>query len=123
RAAFFITSTLLAFSLIILLLVHFSLELLIGQKFQSAIEYIPWICGAYTVNGCYSVYNQVLIFKSKSIVISSITLFSILTGAVFSIILIKFHGAIGAAEAFFLTLLLRSFLTFLYSNKILSLNS
>jgi len=94
------------------------LQYYVGDSFVGAVDIVPWIASAFAVNWVYTMANQVVMYKEKTGVISTMTALSMLVGALLSVICIKLNGIVGAAQAIFLTMLIRAISMWIYSNKL-----
>jgi len=89
---------------------------MVSPGFRSAWHFIPFISFAYVFSGLYYFFVNVLFLKQTKWV-PIITFSSAIAGLVLNIILINSIGSIGASISCFITLLLSSLISLLFSLK------
>lgn len=111
----------LAFLVFLSLAAAISIPLVIavflGDQFQDAKIYVPWLISGFAANGGAKAFGNLLFFHEKTGVLSYITFFSLIVNAALNIFLFKRVGVIGAAQAFALTNLLTLLATWCVSQK------
>jgi len=112
------------FILIILLALFLSwispwiLDVFINKSYSGAKIFIIWIAIGYSFKGMYLMVTNYFLYTEKTIYLSIIT--SIVAGIhiILNYYLIKYNGAIGAAQAITISFFIRFILTWYYSNKV-----
>jgi len=105
-------------SIIFSYILEFLFSLMVNEKFNEAKQYIFIITVAHSFQGMYFMIVNYLYFKKKNHIVSLISIISVTTQIIFSYILIKTYGPIGAAYATFFGFLLTFLLVFYFANKI-----
>ena len=96
---------------------HF-LRFFVDQKFYDSYQFISWLAIGYAVHGMYVMVVSYIFYEKKTYLLSIIAVITVVLNIIFNYIFIKMNGAVGAAQATFLTFLLRFLLVWYFSNKI-----
>jgi len=81
------------------LLVPFVLRLVAGEKYQSAVIHLHWLCAAAFFNGLYVAVSGYIFYYKKVNLLAIVSVSMVGIGAVLYTTLIKMNGPIGAAQA------------------------
>jgi len=103
---------------LLILIVPCFLKFFVGEKFHGASQFISWIALGFAIHGMYTMVVGYIFYEKKTYLLSIIAIITILLNIIFNYTLIKLNGAIGAAQATFLTFLSRFLLVWYFSNKI-----
>ncbi len=120
--AFYLASAgTIAFSIALWLGVKWVFPLIIGDKYAPAVELVPWLCLGLAVRGMASLQGNLIVFSERTgylakigLVVGGLTL--LMTGA-----LVWFNGALGAAQAVFLTAVARFVATWVIARRLVPL--
>jgi O-antigen/teichoic acid export membrane protein len=110
--------TILCLALTLILIAPYFLKIFVGRDFYGATQFIFWIALGYAVLGMYTMVVDYIFYQRKTYFLSIIAIITIILNIIFNYTLIKINGAIGAAQAIFLTFLARFLLVWYVSNKI-----
>jgi len=105
-------------SFLVIIVSNNFLHYYVGSQFVRAVEIVPWIAIAFSINGAYTMANQIVLYKNKTGMISVITIFTVILGIFINYILIGQNGMVGAAQAMLLIISIRAIIMLVYSNKL-----
>ena len=94
---YFITLLLLAGALS--LITPFLIESFLGESFQKAKDYIPWIAFSFAFYGMYLMVVNYVLFTKKTASLSYVTISASILHIILSYLLISYNGILGAAQA------------------------
>lgn len=94
------------------------LKVIVGKNFYGASKYILWIASGYIFQGMYIFIAGYIFYQKKTYLFAIIAGIIIVINIVLNYTLIKLNGAIGAAQATFITLLTRFALVWYFGNKV-----
>lgn len=92
-------------------------RILIGNKYAGASRFIILLVLANTFQGMHLMVSGYITFSKKTYLFAANSVMLVAANILFNYVLIKAHGAIGAAEAVFFTYLLRFLSVWYLSNK------
>jgi len=75
------------------------LPLVVGPEFVAASRYIPWVCAGYVAFGIYQVFFPYLVLMSQTKFLAFSSVLAAAANLIANYVLIRSHGAIGAAWA------------------------
>lgn len=101
--------------------VHWLFPLLIGNKYQTALAYIPWLCGAAALRGIATFFSAVILFSEETIVLTRVAMIVGIAHLALAFSLILLSGATGCAQASFLAGLLNVAVLWLAARKLVPL--
>jgi O-antigen/teichoic acid export membrane protein len=107
----------LAIALFLIIIAPYFLRFFVGENFYGASRFIFWLALGYAVHGMYTMVAGYIFYEKKTYFLSIIALITVSFNIIFNYTLIKLNGAIGAAQATFLTFLCRFILTWYFSQK------
>ena len=110
--------TILSLGLILGLIAPWFLKFFVGESFASASQYIIWVSVGYAFNGMYFMVANYIFYAKKTHVLALITFVSAIFNIFATYILIKYNGAIGAAQATCFTFFIFFILTWILSNRV-----
>lgn len=113
---YFIGISFLSFALIFI--GPYFLKVFVGKEFLGSYQFIYWLALGYAVHGMYVMVVNYIFYEKKTYILSIIAVITVVLNIIFNYVLIKLNGAIGAAQATFLTFLLRFLLVWFFSNKV-----
>ncbi|MCM8787249.1 MAG: oligosaccharide flippase family protein [Candidatus Omnitrophica bacterium] len=113
---YFVLILLAAFFLIII--TPYFLKFFVGKNFYGASQFIFWLALGYAVHGMYTMVVSYIFYEKKTYLLSIIAVITVIINIIFNYTLIKLNGAIGAAQATFLTFLSRFLLVWYFSNRV-----
>jgi O-antigen/teichoic acid export membrane protein len=86
-------------ALLISLMMPWFLGFFVGKKFAEASRYTFWIALGFAFSGMYYMVANYIFFSGKTHIVSWATLISLLTNISLNYFLIRWNGAVGAAQA------------------------
>ncbi len=95
----------------------YALNILVTKEFWGASEYVLWVALGYAAYGMYSMVVPYLFYEKKIALLAKITILAAFVNVIFTYLLIKVNGPIGAAQATFLAFFVCYLLTFRASIK------
>lgn len=113
---YFIIITFFAISLS--LIAPWFLSFFVGQKFAGSHVFVFWIALGYAFSGMYKMVGNYIFYAQKTYILAWVTFFSALLNIVLNYFLIKYNGAVGAAQASTITHFVFFILTWLFSSKV-----
>lgn len=96
----------------------FFLKFFVGKNFYGVSQFIFWISLGYVMFGMYTMVVNYIFYEKKTYLLSIVAVITVVLSIIFNFALIKLNGAIGAAQATFLTFLCRFLLVWYFSNKV-----
>lgn len=81
------------------------MKLFVGKDFYAATKFIGWVSLGYAFSGMYAIVSKYILYAERTVWLSIMTVSSALLNIGLNFILIKKNGAIGAAQATALTML------------------
>ncbi len=90
----------------------------VGKSFISASSYVMWIAVGYAFHGMYLMVANYIFYAKKTYILAWITFLVAIFNIVSTYILIKYNGAIGAAQATLFTFFIYFILTWILSNNV-----
>jgi O-antigen/teichoic acid export membrane protein len=91
---------------------------LIDAKFSDSMNFVVWITLGYVFMAVYLIFVDYIFYTKKTHILSMVTTFNLVCNALLNYIFIQNFGAVGAAYAFCITMVLVAMLTFVLSNKV-----
>lgn len=91
----------LAAALGVSLIAPWLLSFFVGEAFQGAARFVPWIAFGYAVNGMYRVINPYFMYSEKTHILALAMGTAAVLNVVLNYVLISLNGTIGAAQATF----------------------
>lgn len=111
-------AVIMAAALVLIFTAPYFLKFFVGDKFYGADQFIFWIALGYAIHGLYVMIAGYIFYQKKTYLLSRLAVIIVLLNFVFNYVLIKLNGAIGAAQATFLTFLIRFIWVWYLSNKV-----
>lgn len=96
-------------------------DILFGEKYTHAKQFIIWLVLGSAFNGLYKMHVSYIFFTKKTQYVLYITLFTGLLNVLFCYLLIKLNGTVGAAQSYFLTQFLAYLASWYFGNKLIHL--
>jgi O-antigen/teichoic acid export membrane protein len=93
-------------------------RLYVGKSFYGATGFVWWLALGYVAHGMYVMVVNYIFYEKKTYLLSIVALITVVLNVVFNYTLIRINGAVGAAQAVFLTFLSRFLLIWYFSNKV-----
>lgn len=94
------------------------IDLLLGEEFKNSYKYVFWIALGFAFNGMYKMVGNYIHFVKKTSYLSLMTFIAAILNIILNYVLINLNGAIGAAQATCLSMLISFLLTWVLSAKI-----
>lgn len=116
---YFFFLTILA--LLVTLTSPYILRFWVGSEFQSASQFVFWICLGNVFFGMYRVFSQFITYTKKTYLLTWSVFIAAPLTIVANYILIKMNGPIGAAQAFFVGYLLFLLITWGFVQRLYSM--
>ncbi len=116
--------TYLYYAILILLFIGFTIvapigiRMFIDDRYQDAGNYIFWISLGYVFNGMYKMLVNYIFYMKKTAFLALLTFLTSILNIMFTYILIKFNGAIGAAQATSISFFISFILTWIYAQRV-----
>lgn len=95
----------------------FFLKFFLGKEFLESTNYLLWLALAQAANGIHFISVSYVLFKNKNIYLTYAAIITAVIHIPITYFLIKVNGAIGAAQALFVSNLLTSLFTFSLAMK------
>lgn len=108
----------LCLALVLSLSAPWFMKLLVGKDFYGATRYISWIAFGYAFSGMYSMISRYIMYAEKTYLLTIITVLTTILNIVLNFFLIDKFGAIGAAQATTISLILMFLGTWAISIKV-----
>ena len=105
-------------SLVFTIVAPYFLKFFVGKNFQGTSKFIFWFALSYAAYGLYTMVSGYIFYTKKTYYLSVIAVVTVIFNLIFNYVLIKSNGAIGAAQATFLTFFSRFILVWYFSNKV-----
>lgn len=86
-------------ALAVSLVMPWFLGFFVGKKFAEASRYTFWIAVGFAFSGMYYMVTNYIFFSGRTHIVSWATLASLITNIALNFVLIRWNGAIGAAQA------------------------
>jgi len=99
-------------------LLSLCLKFIVGSSFLAALPYIPWIIASFVFNGMYLMVTNYILFAAKTHLIGIVTMFTAVLNAALTYIMIRYNGALGAAQAMAVSYLVLFLLTWALSARV-----
>ena len=99
-------------------IISLCLKFIVGAAFLTALPFIPWIIAACVFNGMYLMVTNYILFASKTHLIGGVTMLTAALSAVSTYFLIRYNGALGAAQSAALSYLLLFLFTWVLSARV-----
>lgn len=96
-----------------------SIQLVFGESYAAAGNYIGWLVVGQALGGCYLMVTNYLFYLRKTEIPSGITIVSSIFNVALLLIVLPTHGVAGAVFAFVFTRAMIFFLTFYFANRLL----
>lgn len=122
-----VKGTYLYFVLILLFVTFFSVaapwifSFFLGPKFNAAKDYIFWLALGGAFNGMYYMVTNYIFYAQKTKYLAWATFFSGILNVGISYMLIKYNGALGAAQGTAISLFISFVLTWILSTKVFAM--
>jgi O-antigen/teichoic acid export membrane protein len=94
------------------------LSVIVGDEFIGASVFILWIALGYAFNGMYKMAANFIFYIEKTYYLAWLTFITASMNIIFSLILIKLNGPVGAAQGTMLAYFISFVLTWLLANKL-----
>lgn len=94
------------------------LSFLVGKSFYGASQYVKWIAMGFAFEGIYLIVGNYIFYVKKTYLLSLVTISCGLLNIVLNYFLIKLNGALGAAQATFLTYVIFCLGTWFLSSRV-----
>ena len=94
------------------------LKFLVGKNFSGASKYIFWIALGYAVYGMQTKVVPYILYQKKTYLLSMISGIVVIVNIILNYTFINANGAMGAAQATFLTFFTRFILSWYFSNRV-----
>jgi len=91
---------------------------LVGKSFYGASQYVKWIAMGFAFEGIYLIVGNYIFYVKKTYLLSLVTISCGLLNIGLNYFLIKLNGALGAAQATFLTYVIFCLGTWFLSNRV-----
>jgi O-antigen/teichoic acid export membrane protein len=108
---------LLLLSLILAVCAPWIFRLFVGKDFSGGAPYVLWIALGYAFNGMYMMVANYIFYAEKTYLVSWVTFLSAIVNICASYLLIRAHGAIGAAQGAALAHLTSFLLAWFFSSR------
>lgn len=108
----------LIFALSLALAMPFILEIFVGKDFRSGIQYTIWLALGFSFSGMYYMVANYIVYSSRTGLLASVTFITGAINILFTYLLIKKNGAVGAAQATALAFFLSFMLTWFLSSRV-----
>ncbi|MCM8832748.1 MAG: oligosaccharide flippase family protein [Candidatus Omnitrophica bacterium] len=118
KITYFYFILILLVALFLIIITPYFLKFFVGKNFYGASQFIFWLALGYVVHGMYTMVVSYIFYEKKTYLLSIIAVITIILNIFFNYTLIKLNGAMGAAQATFLTFLSRFLLVWYFSNKV-----
>ena len=89
-----------------------------GEKFSRASSFVVWIALGYAFSGMYYMVVNYIFYAKKTVLLAKLTFFTAILNIGLNYVLITYNGAIGAAQATTITMLLGFVFTWILSNRV-----
>ncbi len=101
--------------------VRWLFPIIIGDKYLTAMGYIPWLCGAAAMRGISTLFSSIILFSERTTVLTRVAMVVGIAhlGVAFGLILL--NGAKGCAQANFIAGLLNVSVLWLAARKLVPL--
>lgn len=90
----------------------------VGRDFAGGVRYVLWIALGYAFNGMYMMVSNYLFFVEKTYLVAYVTICAALVNIGASYVLIRMHGAVGAAQGAMLAHLSSFILVWILSARV-----
>ncbi len=107
----------LIFMVLYILFVPYLFDLMINEKFNEALLYIPILVIAYSFEGLRKPVTELLNYLDKVKTVGGITIVAAIVNIILNIFLIKIYGIYGAAYATAISFAILYFITIFYVHK------
>lgn len=114
--SYFITIVLLAISLSFL--ASWFMKYLVAESFYIATSYVPWVAVGYAFQGMHFMTLVYILYEEKTHYLSILTFTAAVTNLGLNYLLISINGAIGAAQATFITYIILFLFTAIIAFKL-----
>ncbi|WP_229007179.1 lipopolysaccharide biosynthesis protein [Methylophilus sp. Leaf408] len=118
KKTYWIFGFLFLISTLYIFVLPFVLPLIVGDKFNTSITYVPWLVYAGMFSGLYYLVGLYIVFVGKTHLLSIITLTVSLIHCALLYLLIHTNGLIGAAQAVLISSILMFVFTWLFSSRV-----
>jgi len=106
------------FALLLSFIAPLFVRFFLGKDFYGSIQFILWISLGYAFHGMYTMVVNYIFYEKKTYLLSVTAVVTVFLATFFNFIFIKMNGAIGAAQAEFLTFMSRFLFIWFFSNKV-----
>lgn len=96
----------------------FAIHLIVGSKFDGALTFIPWLALANIAHGMYVIMKSFIMYQKNTSLIGITAVITIVVNIALNFVLIGRFGALGAAQATFLTFAARFLLVWYLGNRV-----
>ncbi|XQY91542.1 lipopolysaccharide biosynthesis protein [Metabacillus sp. HB246100] len=108
----------LALALLLSAIAPWFLSFFVGEEFKESGKYVLWVAVGYAFNGMYKLVANYIFYVEKTKYLAWLTFLTALLNIVFTYLLIKLNGPIGAAQATALAFFISFILTWILSSKL-----
>lgn len=108
----------MAMAIVLILTAPYFLKFFVGERFYGASQFIFWIALGQAIHGLYMLVSGYIFYQKKTYLLSITAAIVVILNIIFNYVFIKLNGAVGAAQATFLTFLIRLVLVWHFSNKV-----
>jgi O-antigen/teichoic acid export membrane protein len=105
-------------ALLLSLMAPWFLNFFVGEEFKEAGKYVFWIAIGYAFNGMYKLVGNYIFYAEKTKYLAWITFLTAILNIIFTYLLIKLNGPVGAAQATALAFFISFVLTWILSSKV-----
>ena len=106
----------LCMSLVLSFMAPWFMKFFVGEDFLGAASYVPWIAIAYAFQGMYLMVTNYIFYEEKTQLLAWMTFIAAGANIVLNYFLINAFGAIGAAQATFITFVLKFIIIWIMSS-------
>ncbi|WP_394186939.1 lipopolysaccharide biosynthesis protein [Metabacillus halosaccharovorans] len=105
-------------ALLLSVLAPWFLSFFVGEEFRDASKYVFWVALGYAFNGMYKLVGNYIFYAEKTKYLAWITFLTAILNIIFTYVMIKINGPIGAAQATALAFFISFILTWILSSRI-----
>jgi O-antigen/teichoic acid export membrane protein len=118
RFTYLLWGALIATAFVIALAAKALIPFVLGSDYSGAAVFVLWMCLANAFNGMYSLVANFIFYAEKTHVLSATTLASGIVNLALVYSLVSYNGAVGAAQATALSLLIMFVMTWAVSARV-----
>jgi len=110
--------SIILFAILVSLFAPWFLSFFVGEKFASAYKYTAWIAFGFAFSGMYYMVTNYIFYVGKNHLLAGITFVTALVNILLNYVLIKWNGAVGAAQASTIAFFMSFVLTWVLSANV-----